>query len=124
MSAEELQPLRSRLQDSAVLREIWISLVGSLRSHLAALEVSKRISNTLFIESQHSLLEVQVKTAVAILSLRFDPESGTGIWTLHKGKQSMGGWSLAENATVTFKQPPLTMDLELAVEHFAAKLLS
>ena len=63
-------------------------------------------------------------TDTAILSLRFDPESGTGIWTLHKGKQSMGGWSLAQDATVSFKQPPQTMDMELAVEYFAAKLLS
>ena len=112
------------MQDSEVRRELWTSLVGSLRSHLAALEVSKRLSNALFVESQQGFLEVQVKADAAILSIRFDPDSGTGIWTLHKGKQSIGGWSLAEDAMVTFKQPPQTMDLELAVEHFAAMLLS
>jgi hypothetical protein len=112
------------LQEEKVRRELWVSLVGSLRSHLAALEVMKRIQQASLVESQQGFLELQVRADAAILNLRFDPDSGTGIWTLHNGKQSMGGWSLAEDATVTFKQPPQTMDLELAVEHFAAMLLS
>ncbi|MDR3735932.1 MAG: hypothetical protein P4L10_10405 [Acidobacteriaceae bacterium] len=66
-------------------------------------------------------LEVNIRTAGAILTLRFDAESGIGIWTEFKGRQTMGSWSMTTGGMIAVDEQ--MMDMELAVEHFAAKLI-
>jgi hypothetical protein len=106
--------------NTLVRRELWTSLVGSLSSHLAALQVSGRLSGVQLVEATQEL-EVNVRTANAILTIRFDPESGIGIWTEFKGRQTMGGWTMSTGGSIALDEQ--MMDLEFAVEHFAAKLV-
>ena len=106
--------------NALIRRELWISMVSLLRSHLAALEVTGRLSGVQIIEPPQEL-EVNVRTATAILTIRFDPESGIGIWTEFKGRQTMGSWTMSTGSM--FAVDEQMMDMEFAVEHFAAKLI-
>ena len=114
-----MQDLQTEL-NALVRRELWISLVALLRSHLAALEVTGRLNGVRFHESQQEF-EVIMRTAGAILTIRFDPESGIGIWTEFKGRQTMGSWTMSTGGD--FAVDEQMMDMEFAVEHFAAKLV-
>jgi len=114
-----LQDLQTEL-NALVRRELWTSMVSLLRSHLAALEVAGRLSGVQIIEPPQEL-EVNVRTATAILTIRFDPESGIGIWTEYKGRQTMGSWTMSTGGDFALDEQ--MMDMEYAVEHFAAKLV-
>jgi len=113
-----LQDLQTEL-NALVRRELWISMMSQLRSHLAALEVTGRLNGVRIHESPLEL-EVTVRTGDAILTIRFDPESGIGIWTEFKGHQTMGRWTMSTGGDFTLDEQ--MMDMEFAVEHFAAKL--
>ncbi|HEY0308018.1 MAG TPA: hypothetical protein VGB94_07645 [Acidobacteriaceae bacterium] len=114
-----MQDLQAEL-NALVRRELWTSFVGLLRSHLGALQVTGRLYGAQFVEATQEL-EVNVRTAGAILTIRFDPESGTGIWTAYKGHQAMGSWSMTTGGSIAVDEQ--AMDMELAVEHFAARLV-
>jgi len=114
-----LQDLQTEL-NALVRRELWTSMVSLLRSHLAALEVAGRLNGVQIIEPPQEL-EVNVRTATAILTIRFDPESGIGIWTEYKGRQTMGSWTMSTGGDFALDEQ--MMDMEYAVEHFAAKLV-
>ena len=114
-----MQDLQTEL-NALVRRELWISMVSLLRSHLAALEITGRLSGVHIIEPPQEL-EVNVRTASAILTIRFDPESGIGIWTEYKGHQMMGSWTMNTGGQIALDEQ--MMDMEFAVEHFAAKLV-
>jgi hypothetical protein len=114
-----LQDLQTEL-NALVRRELWISMVSLLRSHLAALELTGRLSGVHIIEPPQEW-EVNVRTANAILTIRFDPESGIGIWTEYKGRQTMGSWTMNTGGEIALDEQ--MMDMEYAVEHFAAKLV-
>jgi hypothetical protein len=115
-----VQDLQTEL-NALVRRELWISMMGLLRSHLAALEVTGRLNGVRIHEAPEGL-EVNVRTATAILTIRFDPESGIGIWTEYKGQQTMGSWTMSTGGQ--FAVDEQMMDMEFAVEHFAAKLVN
>lgn len=106
--------------NTLVRQELWKSFIGLLRSHLAALEVTGRLNGVRIHESPDEL-EVVVRTASAILTVRFDAESGIGIWTEYKGHQRLGSWTLSTGGD--FAVDEQMMDMEYAVEHFAAKLV-
>jgi len=106
--------------NTLVRRELWTSLVGLLRSQIGALQVTGRLSAAQLVEATQEL-EINIRTAGAILTLRFDAESGVGIWTEYKGRQTMGSWSMTTGGSVAVDGQAL--DMELAVEHFAAKLV-
>ena len=106
--------------NTLVRQELWKSMMALLRSHLAALEVTGRLDGARIHESPQEL-EVVVRTATAILTIRFDAESGIGIWTEYKGHQTMGSWTMSTGGQ--FAVDEQMMDMEYAVEHFAAKLV-
>jgi hypothetical protein len=114
-----LQDLQTEF-NTLVRQELWKSMMGLLRSHLAALEVTGRLNGVRIHESPDEL-EVTVRTAAAILTIRFDAESGIGIWISFKGRQTMGSWTLTTGGD--FAVDEQMMDMEFAVEHFAAKLV-
>jgi hypothetical protein len=106
--------------NALVRQELWKSMIALLRSHLAALEVTGRLNGARLHESPQEW-EVVVRTVAAILTIRFDPESGIGIWTEYKGRQRLGSWTMSTGGE--FAVDEQMMDMEYAVEHFAAKLL-
>jgi len=106
--------------DESIRRELWVSMVSQLRSHLAALTVTGRLGEGKFVEATQRC-EVHAGTAAGILTLRFDPVSGTGVWTHFSQRQTVGSWFLATDGVVVVDGKDL--DIEFAVEHFAAKLL-
>jgi hypothetical protein len=114
-----LQDLQTEL-NALIRRELWISMVALLRSHLAAMEVTGRLAGVRIHEAPQQW-ELTLRTASAILTIRFDPESGIGIWTEYKGHQTMGSWTMSTGGEFALDEQ--MMDMEFAVEHFAGKLI-
>ena len=114
-----MQDVQAEL-NALVRRELWTSFVGLLRSQLGALQVTGRLNGVELVESTLEL-EVNVRTSTAILTIRFDAESGIGIWTEYKGRQTIGSWSMTTGGS--FAVDEQMMDMEFAVEYFAAKLV-
>jgi len=110
------------LADAVVLQELWTSLIGLLRSHLAALEISERLKDVQLEQPAETVLEL--RSAARTLHLQFTPQSGSGTWKLEEpGTTEQGGnWLLTEEAMVRFAEASVAIDMELAVEEFAAKL--
>lgn len=110
------------MADAVVLQELWISLTGLLRSHLAALEISERLKGVRL--EQPAAMKLELQSALRKLSLSFDPQTGKGTWKLSQpgSVEQVGNWSLTYDALVQFEDASAAIDMELAVEELAAKL--
>ncbi len=116
-------PLEVRLNLELVLQELWVSFLGLFRSHLAALEISNQLRGATIKEISPGVLEVLFDAK--LLTVQFDAQSGNGNWSLTgpTQAQTQGCWTLTEAAMVKFDEASVAIDMELAVEGFAAKLV-
>ncbi|MHB1022966.1 MAG: hypothetical protein ACYC46_13965 [Acidobacteriaceae bacterium] len=110
------------MADAVVLQELWVSLIGLLRSHLAALEISERLKGVLL--EQTTATELELQSGLRKLNLNLDPQTGKGTWKYSQpgSAEQCGNWLLTYDALVRFEDASVAIDMELAVEEFAAKL--
>ena len=107
-----------------ILPELWISFVGLMRSHLAALQLTGKLLQATVVEASPSSLTLGDLNANITVSL---PPNLLGLGT-HQlrscgGPNLRGTWQLRTDGTATVGQGS-RQDMELAVELFARMLMA
>jgi len=106
-------------RNTLIRHELWVSMVSQFRSHLAALEISGKLGGVKIDEPFEN--EVFISTAAEILSIWINTESGIGSWLVINVDETAGPWSMSTDGNITLDGENL--DVELAVERLAAKLV-
>jgi hypothetical protein len=95
-------------------------MVSLFRSHLAALEISGRLSGA-HVDELHEH-EVFIDAETGVLSIWIIPESGIGSWWVITADDETGGpWSMSTDGSITLDGE--SREMEFAVERLAAKLV-
>lgn len=109
-----------------VYAELWISFASLIRSYVAAHDIGRPIGRTLVDAGDDGHLSLRGEGK--ILSLDFDPATGTGSWTLYEddpGPERLlekGDFALDEESQVKLSDRHGKLELEVAAEAFTAKV--
>jgi hypothetical protein len=112
-----LEPQTER--NTQIRQELWVSMVSLFRSHLAAMELSGRLSGVKIDELFD--IEVFISATTGILSIWINVEDGSGSWNAITNEQTVEPWSMSTDGIITLNGERLEM--EFAVERLAAMLL-
>ncbi|HLH36751.1 MAG TPA: hypothetical protein VKX41_18910 [Alloacidobacterium sp.] len=112
--------------DQRVFFELWISFVSLVRSYVAAHDLG-RIEGRAFVDDGAEC-RLTVREEKKILVIEFDPQTGTGQWTIYEDEAGPerrlkgGEFRMGTDSLVTFSDRRGAVEMEIAAEAFTAKV--